>query len=172
MRNCFGPKRSCRPDTTRGDETRPHVRDDQGVRIPSTRKEVSRGSVRRLRSAGANQQPCRADQPDVPAPGEGAIRVAATSDAGSLRGRDVGQHLEGTNHRPRGDDPSFKHDRDSQDTRRDEETTLGRVKTRWCSARSVPILGQGQAANACLRLSDLAGSPKWCSISKDALTMR
>jgi hypothetical protein len=39
--------------------------------------------------------------------------VAATSDAGSLRSRDVGQHLEGTNHRPLGDDPLFKHDRDS-----------------------------------------------------------
>src|SRR5262249_2959223 len=88
-------------------------------------------------SAGADQQPCRAGQPDVPTPGESAVQVASASDAGSLRGPDVGQYLEGTRHSPPGGDRWFKSDRGDQDARRDEKTAFGRMKTRWCSARSL-----------------------------------
>ena len=45
--------------------------------------------------AGADQQPRGADQPDVPVPGEGAVQVAATADAGAVRGVDAGRDLEG-----------------------------------------------------------------------------
>ena len=62
-------------------------------------------------SAGADQQPRGADQPDVPVPGEGALQVAASADAGAVRGLDAGPHLEGTNHHPREGDRSLKADR-------------------------------------------------------------
>ena len=44
--------------------------------------------------AGADQQPCGADQPDVPVPGEGAVQVAAAEDAGAVRGVEARRHLE------------------------------------------------------------------------------
>ena len=49
-----------------------------------------------VESAGSDQQPRGADQPDVPVPGEGALQVAATEDAGAVRGVDAGRDLEGT----------------------------------------------------------------------------
>ena len=46
------------------------------------------------RSAGEDQQPRRADQPDVPVPREGAVPMAAAEDAGAVRGPDTGRDLE------------------------------------------------------------------------------
>ena len=47
-----------------------------------------------LGSAGEDQQPRGADQPDVPVPREGAVQVAAAEDAGAVRGPDTGRDLE------------------------------------------------------------------------------
>ena len=47
-----------------------------------------------VESAGSDQQPRGADQPDVPVPGEGAVQVAAAADAGAVRGVDAGRDLE------------------------------------------------------------------------------
>src|SRR5262249_38035534 len=99
-------------------------------------------------SSGADEQPCRADQPDVPAVGKGAIQVAATADAGALRRPDAGQHLEGTNSCPAGSDRSVKSCRNRKDGRRDEETRSGRLKTRWCSARSLKKTARAPSAFA------------------------
>jgi hypothetical protein len=46
-------------------------------------------------SPGADQQPCGADQPDVPLPGEGEIQVATSEGVGAVRGADTGRDLEG-----------------------------------------------------------------------------
>src|SRR4051794_9701792 len=46
----------------------------------------------------ADEQPCGADQPAVPVPGEGAVPVAA-ADAGPVRGVGTGRDLEGMDSR-------------------------------------------------------------------------
>src|SRR5437660_428668 len=88
---------------------------------------------------GADQQPCGADQPDVPVAGEGALQVASSQDAGAVRGVDAGRDLEGPHQHSSKGDRSLKADRAGQDRRCEKETTLRGVKSRWCSARSVRI---------------------------------
>jgi transposase-like protein len=81
---------------------------------------------------GADEQPCGADQPDVPVPGEGTVQVAATADAGAVRGADVGQDLEPTRHTAGEHDRAFTGDSTDRNGRRDQQTTSSRVKTQWC----------------------------------------
>ena len=46
-------------------------------------------------SSGADEQPRGADQPAVSVPGEGAVQVETSSDAGPVRGHDARSSLEG-----------------------------------------------------------------------------
>src|SRR5262249_61912115 len=88
--------------------------------------------------AGADQQPCGADQPDGSVPGESAVQMAAAEDAGPLRGFAAGPHLEPLGPgRGQGTeitrDPPANKDASPYRTR----ISSSRVRMWWCSARSV-----------------------------------
>src|SRR5512132_2511958 len=67
--------------------------------------------------SGADQQPCGADQSDVPVPGEGAVQVEAPADTGPVRGVDAGWDLEGMDPGRDKEDRSVENSPVRQDTK-------------------------------------------------------
>src|SRR5208337_2708705 len=88
--------------------------------------------------ASTHQQSCGADQPYVSLLGEGAVQVAASKDAGPVRGPDTRRRLErlGTPNGTRG--RSLKNRQTRQDaTPSQTSTTSSRVIIWWRSLRSL-----------------------------------
>src|SRR5208337_3243381 len=88
--------------------------------------------------ASTHQQSCGADQPYVSLLGEGAVQVAASKDAGPVRGPDTRRRLErlGTPNGTRG--RSLKNRQTRQDaTSSQTSTTSSRVIVGWRSVRSL-----------------------------------
>src|SRR5208337_3691851 len=105
--------------------------------------------------ASTDQQSCGADQPYVSLLGEGAVQVAASKDAGPVRGPDTRRRLErlGTPNGTRG--RSLKNRQTRQDaTSSQTSTTSSRVIVWWRSVRSLdfpPRVGTRQRRRSASR---------------------
>ena len=92
--------------------------------------------------AGADEQPCGANQPDGPVPGEGALQVAAAADAGPVRRAAAGPHL-GSGHRPgRGEEIRAGPPATRQAAADPATASSSRLRIWWCSARSLKFSGR------------------------------
>ena len=89
---------------------------------------------------GADQYPWGADQSDVPLAGEGEVQMAGPSDAGAVRGVDAGWNLEGVDAGPDDNERKSKSARGRQIATPIRPTVKARrMRSRWCSARSLPL---------------------------------